>query len=157
MMDSEKELDIKILKEVTLFRGLNKNILRKLLTGLFEKEYKAGEIIFSEGDAGKALYIIMTGSVKITKQANSGEQLLSMLGSGSYFGELALIKESPRYATAIVVEKAKLLIMYKSYFDSLVKDSSTISSRVLMNLVESLSIYISSNRGIDDSDNRCQR
>jgi CRP-like cAMP-binding protein len=153
-MASEKEHDLKILKEVLLFKGLKNSLLRKLLTDLFEKEYKAGEIIFSEGDTGKALYIVMAGSVKIIKHANPGELLLARLGPGSYFGELALIKESPRYAAAIAEEKTKLLIMYKSYFDSLIKGSSAISSCILMNLVEALSIYISSNRGIDNSNNR---
>jgi CRP/FNR family cyclic AMP-dependent transcriptional regulator len=152
--DSEKDHDLKILKEVPLFRGLKKHFLRKLLTDLFEKEYKEGEIIFSEGDTGKALYIVMAGSVNIIKQANPGEQFLARLGPGSYFGELALIRESPRFASAIVEEKTRLLIMYKSYFDSLMKGSGAISSQILVNLVESLSNYISNNRNIDDGGNR---
>ena len=151
-IDPGKEHDLAILKEVSLFRGLKRQLLRNLLTNLFEKEYKAGEIIFSAGDSGKALYIVMAGSVKIIKRANPEDQLLARLGPGSYFGELALIKEAPRYASAVVEEKARLLIMYKSYFDSLIKESSAISSRILMNLVEALSTYISCNRGIDDYD-----
>ena len=125
-----------------LFKGLNRNLLRKLLAELFEKEYHAGEIIFSEGDNGKALYIVMSGAVNIIKREGPGDKVLAPLGPGSYFGELALISETPRFATAVAVEKTNLLIMYKSYFDNLIKGNSRISSRVLLNLAESLSGYI---------------
>lgn len=152
--DTEKDRDLKILTEVSLFGGLKKHFLRKLLTEMFEKEYREGEKIFSEGDTGKALYIVMAGSVKIIRQADSREQILARLGPGSYFGELALIKESPRFASAIAEEKARLLIMYKSYFDSLMKGNGAISSQILVNLVETLSSYISNNRNVDNGGNR---
>ena len=141
-LDKENNDDLSTIGKVRLFHRLNKTLLRKLLIDLFEKEYYAGEIIFSEGDSGKALYIVMSGSVTIVKKCDSGEKLLASLSPGSYFGELALISESPRYATAISEEKTRLLIMYKSYFDNLIKGNSRISSRVLLNLAESLSQYI---------------
>lgn len=87
----------------------------------------------------------MSGSVNIVKKCDSGDKLLAPLSPGSYFGELALISESPRFAAALAEEKTRLLIMYKSYFDNLIKGNSRISSRVLLNLAESLSHYI--NRG----------
>jgi CRP/FNR family transcriptional regulator, cyclic AMP receptor protein len=140
--DNENKDNLDVLGEVRLFKGLNKTLLRKLLIELFEKEYHAGEIIFSEGDNGKALYIVMSGAVNIVKKYGPGDKVLAPLGPGSYFGELALINESPRFATAVAVEKTNLLIMYKSYFDNLIKGNSRISSRVLLNLAECLSGYI---------------
>lgn len=140
--DRENKPALDTLGEVRLFKGLSKVMLRKLLVELFEKEYNAGEIIFSEGDNGKALYIVMSGAVDIIKNNGSGDRVLAPLGPGSYFGELALISESPRFASAVAVEKTNLLIMYKSYFDSLIKGNSRISSRVLLNLAECLSGYI---------------
>ena len=140
--DTESNKDLDILSKVSLFKGLNKPLLRKLLIDLFEKEYGAGEIIFSEGDSGKALYIVMSGSVHIVKKTGSENKVLALLGPGSYFGELALISESPRFASAISEEKTNLLIMYKSYFDNLIKGNSRISSRVLLNLAKSLTDYI---------------
>lgn len=149
-LDTEKEHNLHILKDVQLFKGLNRKLLRKLLIDLVEKEYEAGEIIFSEGDVGKALYVILDGSVKIVKKTDSGEKVLAVLGPGSYFGELALINQSPRFASAITEEKANLLIMYKSYFDNLIKGNSAISSRVLLNLVSSLSNYIGKEHPVDE-------
>lgn len=141
-LDSEKEHSVSVLREVLLFKGLNKKLSRKLLIDLIEKEYKPGEIIFSEGDSGKALYVILSGSVRIVKKINSGQKILANLGPGSYFGELALINQLPRFASAVADAESNLLIMYKSYFDNLIKGNSAISSQVLFNLAESLSYYI---------------
>ena len=104
-MDKENNKDLAILSEVHLLKGLSKTLLRKLLIELFEKQYDAGEVIFSEGDSGKALYIVMSGSVKIVKKRDSGDKVLAPLAAGSYFGELALISEAPRFASAVAEKR----------------------------------------------------
>lgn len=145
-LDKEKERKVEILQKVHLFKGLRRNLLMKLLVDLVEKEYEPGEVIFSEGEIGKALYIILEGAVSITKQAHEDPAVLAELAAGSYFGELALIDHMPRFATATASEKTTLLIMYKSYFDDLIKGNAAISSRVLLNLVGLLSAYIRKNQ-----------
>jgi len=145
-LDKEKERRIEILQKVHLFRGLRRNLLMKLLVDLVEKEYEPGELIFSEGEIGKALYIILEGSVTLTKTSNKDLAVLAELPAGSYFGELALIDQMPRFASAAARERTTLLIMYKSYFDDLIKGSPAISSRVLLNLVQLVSAYVRKNR-----------
>ena len=88
---------------------------------------------------------MLEGSVTLTKKCNGDCAVLAELQAGSYFGELALIDQMPRFATASAEERTTLLIMYKSYFDDLIKGSPAISSRVLLNLVELLSAYIRKN------------
>lgn len=144
-IDKEKERRVEILQKVGLFRGMRRNLLIKLLVDLVEKEYEPGELIFSEGDIGKALYIILDGSVTLTKKCNGNPTVLAELPTGSYFGELALIDQMPRFATATAREKTTMLIMYKSYFDDLIKGSPAISSRVLLNLVGLLATYVRKN------------
>jgi CRP/FNR family transcriptional regulator, cyclic AMP receptor protein len=144
-LDEEKERRVAILQKVHLFKGLRRNLLMKLLVDLVEKEYKPGELIFSEGEIGKALYVVLEGSVTIAKKCNEDRAVLAELTAGSYFGELALIDQMPRFATAIAEERTTLLIMYKSYFDDLIKGSPAISSLVLLNLVELLSVYVRKN------------
>ncbi len=144
-LDREKERRLEILCKVHLFKGVRRSMLMKLLVDLVEKQYEPGELIFSEGEIGKALYIILEGSVSLTKKCAEDHSLLAELPAGSYFGELALIDQMPRFATANALEKTTLLIMYKSYFDDLIKGSPAISSRVLMNLVELLSAYVRKN------------
>lgn len=141
-LDKEKKRRVEILQKVHLFKGLRRNLLMKLLVDLVEKEYEQGELIFSEGEIGKALYIILDGSVTLTKHCNDEQAVLAELQTGSFFGELALIDHLPRYATAYAERPTTLLIMYKSYFDDLIKGSPAISSRVLLNLVGLLSEYV---------------
>ncbi len=141
-LDTARESRLRILGEVPLFKGMGKNLLRKLLTDLIEKKYATGDVVFHEGDNGKALYVVLQGSVKIIKKSHSSDKTLAVLGPGSHFGELALIDHCCRYATAVAERESQLLIMYKSYFDDLIRGNSAISSRILLNLVETLSNYI---------------
>ena len=62
--------------------------------------YKAGDIIVEEGDPGKEMFIIQTGKVKITKTVMGKSSVLAYLGPGEFFGELSLINQRPRTATA---------------------------------------------------------
>jgi CRP-like cAMP-binding protein len=143
--DKEKDDRLSLLQKVSLFRGLSRNLLMKLRVDLVEKEYQQGDLIFAEGDTGKALYIILDGSVSIVKRCGNENKVLADLSAGSFFGELALIDQVPRFASATAMEKTTLLIMYKSYFDDLIKANNAMSSRLLLNIVELLTTYVSKN------------
>ena len=141
-MDTTRESHLRTLSDVPLFTGMGKKLLRKLLIDLIEKKYTAGDIIFHQGESGKAVYVVLDGSVKIIKKSNSESKTLAVLGPGSHFGELSLIGQCSRFATAVAEKDSILLIMYKSYFDDLIRGNSAISSRILLNLAEILSKYI---------------
>lgn len=145
-LDTAKESHLRVLSEVPLFKGMGKKLLRKLLIDLIEKKYTAGDVIFHEGDNGKAVYVVLEGSVKISKRSHSGDRTLAVLEPGSHFGELALIDQCSRFATAVAEKESLLLIMYKAYFDDLIRGNSAISSKILLNLVEILSQYIHGDR-----------
>ena len=141
-LDANRESRLQTLSDGPLFKGMSRKLLRKLLIDLIEKKYEAGDIIFHEGESGKAVYVVLEGSVKIVKGSNSENKTLHVLGPGSHFGELALIGHTTRFATAVAEEDSLLLIMYKSYFDDLIRCNSATSARILLNLVEILSDYI---------------
>ncbi len=141
-LDDSKEARLRVLCDVPLFKGIGRKLLRRLLVDLIEKRYSAGDVIFREGDAAKAIYVVLEGSVRITKLSGDAEKTLAVLGPGLNFGELALISGSTRYATTIAEEETVLLIMYKSYFDDLIRGNSPLSSKILLNLAEILSYYI---------------
>ena len=145
-LDTTRESHLQTLSDGPLFKGLSKKLLRKLLIDLIEKKYAAGDIIFHEGESGKAVYVVLEGSVKIIKESNSENKTLHVLGPGSHFGELALIGHTSRFATAVAEEDSLLLIMYKSYFDDLIRCNSATSARILVNLAEILSDYIHRNQ-----------
>lgn len=109
------------LRNVPLFRILSNtdllNFAEKLIVEVVPKE----KIIIEEGKPGNALYIIQNGSVKVANYLEpSGEEvLLSHLGRGDYFGEMALISDEPRSATVIALEKSELLKLGKQDFEEL--------------------------------------
>jgi CRP-like cAMP-binding protein len=141
-LDTTRESYLRILSEGPLFKGMDRKLLRKLLVDLIEKKYSAGDIIFHEGESGKAVYVVLEGSVKIIKESDPENKTLSVLGPSSHFGELALIGNTTRFATAVAEKDSILLIMYKSYFDDLIRFNSATSARILLNLAKILSEYI---------------
>jgi CRP-like cAMP-binding protein len=140
--DQDQLVRLNILERVPLFAGLSSRQLGKLLVKFFEKEYGPGETIFNEGDLGKALFVILAGSVSISRALNEGEQLLAKLGAGDYFGELALIDDQPRFATARVTEASRLLILYRSDFEDLMEGQRVLAIQVMGNLLKTLAGYV---------------
>lgn len=140
--DPEQLRRLHLLEKVSLFAGLSRRHLGKLLVKLFEKEYDPGEAIFLEGEPGKALFIVLDGKVSISRADDGGNERLATLTAGGYFGELALIDDLPRSATALADEHSALLILYKSHFDELIEGHTTIAIRVMGNLLKALTGYV---------------
>jgi CRP-like cAMP-binding protein len=139
--DPEQARRAPLLARSPLFAGLPHRLLARLGTRFLEKAYHAGEIVFQEGDPGRALFVIVEGTVEITQSTAQGEYALRTLGPGDAFGELALIDDFPRSATARVATLARLLILYKSDFDALMDGHTPITNMVMRNLAHRLAIY----------------
>jgi CRP/FNR family transcriptional regulator, cyclic AMP receptor protein len=98
-----------VLAEAPLFEALNEEDARALRTDIVDVHLDRGERLFSEGDVGDKLYIILTGKIKLTKAAPDGrENLLSVHGPGEMFGELSLFDPIPRTSSASAVTNARL-------------------------------------------------
>ena len=98
-----------VLSETPLFEALSGEDATALRSGIIDVELDRGERLFSEGDAGDKLYIILTGKIKLTKAAPDGrENLLSVHGPGEMFGELSLFDPIPRTSSATAVTNARL-------------------------------------------------
>jgi CRP/FNR family cyclic AMP-dependent transcriptional regulator len=127
------------LRGVPLFDGLTKPQLRKLLRVLHERVYDRDEIIFREGRLGAGMYVIRAGSVRIVITLGSGEErLVAELGPGQFFGEMALLEETPRSATCVASERTELLGFFQPDLDALIERDSRLGSRVLWNLARLL-------------------
>ena len=124
-----------------LFSGLPRRLLARLATRFFEKDYNPGEVVFEEGDPGRALFVIVEGAIEITRATGQGVYVLNTLGPGDAFGEIALIDDFPRSATARVTTAGKLLILYKSDFDGLMEGNARIAVVVMRNLSRLLALY----------------
>ena len=77
---------------------------------------KPGEVIFSEGEVGKAAYLIEDGQVEISKMIEGRRVVLGRVEQGGVFGEMALIDNTSRMATAIATMKTELMIMSEDTF-----------------------------------------
>ena len=139
--DPEQLRRAPFLARAPLFAGLPRRLLARLATRFLEKVYHPGEVVFQEGDPGRALFVVVEGAVEITRATAQGPYVLNTLGPGDAFGELALIDDFPRSATARVATPGRLLILYKSDFDALMEGNSRIALVVLRNLSRRLAIY----------------
>jgi CRP/FNR family cyclic AMP-dependent transcriptional regulator len=97
------------LSEAPLFEALNEQDAQALRTEVRVVKLARGDRLFSEGDTGDRLYIIMSGKIKLTRAAPDGrENLLSVHGPGEMFGELSLFDPVPRTSSATAVTDAEL-------------------------------------------------
>lgn len=81
-----------------------------------EKQLKAGDVLFNEGDTGEIMYLIREGKIKITKGKGAEEKTLAVLKEGDFFGEMAIIDGSPRSAGAVAVTPVSMLVIDKESF-----------------------------------------
>ncbi len=94
-------MDPSQLKKIPLFANLTSDHLQKVADIATSKTFKANERIFAEGEVGAEMFLIAQGKVRISKMvAGVGEEALAILEPGSYFGEMALIDDTPRSADA---------------------------------------------------------
>jgi CRP-like cAMP-binding protein len=79
------------------------------------RDFASGQVLFREGDLpDNTMYFILSGEVGIFKNRPGGEREINHLGAGSFFGEMALVNQRPRLATARVVSKdARLVVLNK--------------------------------------------
>ncbi|HNW92824.1 MAG TPA: cyclic nucleotide-binding domain-containing protein [bacterium] len=108
---------------------------------LFVTEYvKENRTIFTEGEPGNALYIIVSGGIAITKQLEGGKtKLLAQLGEGECFGELALIDGDTRSATVKTTRETALLVFRVEEFARLIESHPYTAFKIIMQLAKVLS------------------
>ncbi len=128
------------LSHVYLFRELTPGEMDTLISIAHEKRVKKDEMIFKEGDIGDAFYLIVSGTVRIsTVIPGVGEEALAVLKEGEYFGEMALIDDAPRSASAIANEDVILLLIEKKQFRKLLAQETGMAYKLLWVFTKTLS------------------
>lgn len=105
---------------------------------LENRNYRPGEIIFSQGDAGDAAYLVHSGQVEISVGTKNAEVVINVVPAGGLFGEMALIDHSPRMATARAMAKTTCIVVPKVVFEKVMKDSHPVLRAVLSTLMARL-------------------
>ena len=102
----------------------------------FTRSYPKDTMIFSENEPGAELYIIQKGTVKISKIVNDKEVLIALLPSGDIFGEMALLENKPRSASAIAHDGVTLLAVNRSNFQKMIQGQPQLITRLTILLSE---------------------
>ncbi len=122
-----------LLRHIHIFRDLQDSDLEKLGKIAAQEEFQAGDVLFREGDPSTAFYIIQKGAVVITKEGGAaGAKTLAELASGDFFGEMGVIEETPRYATATVVQPSSIFVVQKTDFDDLMAVNPSIAMKIMV-------------------------
>lgn len=138
--DQAQPVTLEVLSAIPLFAGLNRDHLAALADLCHEEQHPVGSTIFSEGDPGDRLYVILSGAIRIShKLEGMGEEALAVLDEGNYFGEMALIDDSPRSADAIVHKGASLLTIGRTDLEQLLFVDRELAYAVLWTFCRTLS------------------
>jgi CRP/FNR family cyclic AMP-dependent transcriptional regulator len=114
--------DTQVLAQTPLFRGLPPHALEIAREAFVARNYPAGKQIFAAGDLGGALYIVQSGRVRIYRTYLDGrERMFAYLNPGDVFGEMSLLDEEPRSASAEMVEEGVLLALYQEGYWTLIR------------------------------------
>ena len=129
------------LKSVPLFSELDDDTLVKLSKTGSIKSYTKDSFILTESDAGSALFVLVSGKVKISRissEESGKEVILSILNPSDFFGEMAILDGLNRSATATAMDDSEVFIIQRNDFLDLIKDHPEVSISLLQELTQRL-------------------
>lgn len=125
---------LEFLRALPFFKDLSFWQLRRISDIVFERHYEAGEAIFTQGQPGAALFILLEGTVEIELFEEGERFILARLEKGNFFGELALLDDSPRSASAKAFKPTRALALYRSDLNKMIQVDPEASSLVFRSL-----------------------
>lgn len=108
------------------------------LAARFGRDFRAGEVIFREGDPGRVMFVIQRGRVRISRRFSTGERAVATLGPGDFFGEMAILNEKPRAATATALEDVLAMELDAPTLESMVERNGEVAMRLIRRLARRL-------------------
>ena len=104
----------------------------------FGKRFPLGTVLFREGDRGEEMFILQSGKVKISKKIRGVEKTLATLEKGEFFGEMAILNDKPRSASAETIEDCDMLVIDRKTFETLLRSNVEIAIRFIKRLADRL-------------------
>ncbi len=118
---------IEALRSVRLFRDLRQRDLEQVAQLADEVDLPAGHVLMREGETGSQMFIIVSGEARVDR----GGRQIAVVGPGGHLGEMALVAEGPRVATATLTQPAHLFVLAHREFHSLMEDVPSVRDCVL--------------------------
>ena len=133
-----------IAKDSHLFCLLTDEEIRRTAGYLESKHFKAGEVLFREGDPGDFIAIISSGSVSVSKatEFQGKDVILARNGRGSFIGELSTVDEHPRSATVTATEETDVLILTRSSLEAINNTAPGIGLKIYKGLIRVLGLRL---------------
>lgn len=104
----------------------------------FAVEYEPGDVLFREGDRADVMYVIQAGEIEIRRTMGDIERVLAVLPAGEFLGEMGILTGRPRSATAVVRQRARLLVIEAAMFEAMLRGKSEIALRMIRALADRL-------------------
>jgi anion transporter len=141
----------RLLREIDLFGGLDRIVLAKLAAHLHPLAFPSSSIVFRQGDAGDAFYVVATGAVGVyvTDTSSTVERRVRVLHVGEPFGEMALLSNIPRTATIRAETNCEVLRLERGSFLDLVRDQPTVALAVATTLSRRLAGMLNQPGGLE--------
>jgi len=131
-----------LLRRTPLFSNLSDRELEKVERIVHRRTYSGGEVIFRQGDVGVGMYVIKSGGVDIVYRADGLTQKLAHLEAGDFFGEMALLDESPRSASAVACGPTEAIGFFRPDLLDLVERAPRLGVKILLNLAQLIAIRL---------------
>ena len=120
------------LAQVPLFQDLSRRELQHLSVNCREREYPIGAALLRQGETGVGLFVIVSGQVRVTRHQEGGDERdLAMLGPGDVLGEMSLLDDLPRSASAVASEPTRCLVLPVWDFRATLRESPDIAIKLL--------------------------
>jgi CRP/FNR family transcriptional regulator, cyclic AMP receptor protein len=125
---------VELIKQVPLFANCSKHELEEIAHIADEIDLNEGKEMTREGSRGREFFVLLEGNADVTKDGQS----INKLGAGDFFGEIALVSDTPRTATVTATSPVRALVITDRSFRRLLDESPEIQRKVLVELAERL-------------------
>lgn len=131
---TDKKLIVSLLEQVPLFSSLSDKSLTSICNASTKRTFEGSEKIVSEGESATAFYLILEGRVEVRR----GKKVISKLGKGDFFGEMALFDKQPRSADVVALERTSCLLLTSWALEGVLSKNWAVTSNVLKELASRL-------------------
>lgn len=125
---------VELIKHATLFSNCSKRELEQIAQIADEIDLRQGKEMTRQGERGREFFVLLEGDADVTKDGRT----INQLGAGDFFGEIALVSDTPRTATVTATSPIRALVITERSFRRLLKDQPEIQSKVLAALAARL-------------------
>jgi CRP-like cAMP-binding protein len=129
-----RDAKMELLKSAPLFAGCSKSELRALASSADELDLREGTVLTREGRAGREFFVLISGTAKVTKNGRK----VADLGEGDWFGEIALLTDTPRTATVTATSPVDVLVITDRSFRRTVETMPSIALKILSSVGDRL-------------------